>query len=182
MRKNRGVRVDVLVEDRALERLACSVLAEFGFGRREIRVEPYPVGKNAKQWVTREYPRLVRAYRRHAAEQVALLVGTEADEQTVLERRTALERALKEAKGDPRTSKERIVLWIPKWNVETWFLFLSGEDVDEYGNYKHAAKITDVRTIAKDFVRRYRDYQREESVVGSSSLQTAFQETTRLNV
>ncbi|HUT10117.1 MAG TPA: hypothetical protein VMY42_06445, partial [Thermoguttaceae bacterium] len=78
MARRRGVRVTVLVEDQSLERFAREVLLLLKFQRREMRFKVHPAGRgSAKQWVERQYPIEVRAYRGRAnAQQIALLVGT----------------------------------------------------------------------------------------------------------
>jgi hypothetical protein len=137
MPRNSGVRFTILVEDRALERFVRHVLLEMGAHRREIRVLPFPVGRGSgKQWIDREYPRQVEAYRRKRSENIALVVGTDADEVTVQQRAQRLDDALRDAGCDARTQQERIALWLPRWNIETWLLFLRGDDVDEGINYK----------------------------------------------
>ncbi|NQU24213.1 MAG: hypothetical protein HQ567_23270 [Candidatus Nealsonbacteria bacterium] len=183
MRRSKGVRVTVLVEDRALERLAREVLYRLGFARREVYVEGYPVGRgSAKQWVEKQYPGKVRTYRSKASfQQIAMLVGTDADEQTVKHHFDCLDSALKDAKLTQCGDDERIVIWVPKWNVETWMLHLCGEDVDEMENYKNKLKNPDFAAIAKCFVDRF-----HTSGSGSSgllpSLQVALKETARLDL
>ena len=144
--------------------------------------DPYPVGKNAKQWVTRQYPGKVQLHRRKAAEQVALLVGTDADEQTVQQRRECLDAALNENGLPPQEARERIVLWIPKWHIETWILALLGQNVNEDDNYKHAARDADVPAAAKGFADRFRTFKQDGTIQLLPSLRTAFQETQRLDV
>src|SRR3954452_22214457 len=108
MPTRRGVRVALLVEDEALDRFAYCVLLVLGFHRREIRVERSPKGQgSAKQWVSRRFPNEVQAQRRKANSQnVALVVGTDADEIEVIERARELDSSLDNAGLDPRESKE----------------------------------------------------------------------------
>jgi hypothetical protein len=120
MPKGCGVRFTLLVEDRALERFVRESLLELGVHRREIYVLPFLAGKgSAKQRVDREYPAQVRAYRRKAYENIALLVGTDADEQTVQQRARQLADGLQQSGLVPRADDEQIALWLPKWNIET---------------------------------------------------------------
>ena len=182
MPRRRGIRVDLLVEDEKLKRFARSVLMEFHFSRHKIGRPDYPVGINAKQWLTREYPNKVIAYRRKAKQRVALLVGTDADEQTVRQRSDALSAALDGADLLRRRDEERIVLWIPKWHVETWILALLGQDVNERDNYKHAARDADVVAAATGFVDRFRAFKQDATTQVLPSLKTAFEETRRLDV
>jgi hypothetical protein len=182
MPKKKGVRITVLVEDEALERFACNVLAMFGVDRRKTYVDPYPVGRNAKQWVAQQYPGKVQLFRRKAGEQVALLVGTDADEQTVQQRGNALAAALDQARLPRRADDERIALWIPKWHVETWILALLGQDVNENENYRHAAQGANVSEAAKGFVDRFHSFKQDAASAPLPSLRTAFEETQRLGV
>jgi hypothetical protein len=181
MVRSKGTRVTLLVEDRYLERFARKVLSQLRFGEHEIRVVPYLVGKNAKQWVTKEYPQQVRAHRREASRQsVALLVCTDADEQSVAQRQAALETALKGGDEAARGERERIALWIPKWHIETWLLFLDGKSVDENTSYKNALKDPDFRAAADRFVELWRTSQRDSGIDVLPAMKDAFQETIRL--
>src|SRR2546421_10316862 len=119
MPKGCGVRFTLAVEDRALERFVRHCLLEMGAHPKEIRVLPFPVGRgSAKQWIDREYPIQVPAHRRRRSENIALVVGTDADEQPVQQRAQRLADSLQEAGQGARTPQERITLWVPKWNIE----------------------------------------------------------------
>ena len=73
MAKKKGVRVQIVVEDEALERFSRETLLKFGFSRHELRVTPYPVGQgSAKDWVDKQYPIEVRALRAKAYQISAL--------------------------------------------------------------------------------------------------------------
>jgi hypothetical protein len=183
MAKKKGIRVVLLVEDRMLERFAFAVLNKLGCNSRKIRLIPYPGGTNTKRWVTHKYPEEVKAYRREANNQpnLALLVGTEADELTVQKRCGDLAAALTAKEISPRNLNERIVLWIPKWHVETWILFLSGTNVNENEHYKNRVKYPDLDSVGKEFVRLFRECQKGSVIDALPSLQTAFHETKRLD-
>jgi hypothetical protein len=183
MAQRRGARITLLVEDEMIERLARSVLTELGFGRRELYIEPYPVGHGSgRQWVDQEFSRLVRAYRSQANHQrVCLLVGTDADEFSVVDRRTRLELSLASANLGQREESERVAFWIPRWNVETWLLALAGLEADEDDkDSKNRLKTPDFPSISKEFVRQLRAYQRHEPLQTLPSLGAAYAETLRL--
>jgi len=183
MARVRGVRIVILVEDEDLERFARNVLRVFGFGRRELRVYPFPVGANAKKWLTDRYPGQVGLYRQEANhQQVALLVGTDADEQTVQQRHNALAESLRQAALPPREEHERITLWIPKWHIETWILHLAGQEVSEDRSYKHAVRDPEFAVAAEKFVEDFREFKRDPNGETLPSLKRAFQETKRLDV
>jgi hypothetical protein len=182
MPKGRGVRFTVLVEDRALERFVRECLYHFGVHHREIRIVPFPAGRgSAKQWNDREYPIQVQAHRRRSTENIALVVGTDADDQTVQQRAQRLPEVLQQAGREARSPQERIGLLVPRWNIETWLLFLSGREVDEAANYKGQAREVDIKAAAQEFVRRFRQYVHDPGAESHlPSLVSALEETKRI--
>jgi hypothetical protein len=177
-----GVRFTVLVEDRPLERFVRECLYAMGVHHHEVSIVPYPAGRgSAKQWIDREYSIQVRNHRRRGSENRALIVGTDADEQTVLQRVQRLARVLQEAGREPRAPQERIALWVPRWNIETWLLSLSGREVDEAANYKGQAREVDIKAAAREFVRRFRLYTHDPGAESPlPSLISTFEETKRI--
>jgi hypothetical protein len=185
MPRGSGVRFMVLVEDQALELFVRDCLLELGAHRREIRVRRCLAGRgSAKQWIDHEYPSEVQAHRKRASENLALVVGTDADTQTVPQRVQRLADTLQEAGRTPRTHQERIAIWVPKRNIETWLLFLNGSQVDEEGDYKNRAGGVDskaVKAAAREFVRRFRQWVRDpDAATNLPSLVWAFEETKRI--
>ncbi len=171
MARRWGVRVQILVEDEALERFAREALLRFGFSRHELRVTPYPVGQgSARDWVDRQYPVEVRTLRAKAYQKVGLVVGTDADELTVQQRADRLARTLADNRMPPRAGQERIVLWIPKWNIETWLLYFAGHPVDEDHDYSHRLNNPDYCAAAAAFVEEYRQYKRNATTQTQPSL------------
>jgi hypothetical protein len=184
---NIGVQVMLLVEDGALECFARHVLLVLGVQRRKIRVECSLKGKGSgKQWVTQRFPVEVQAQRRKAHHlNVALVIGTDADELTVTQRARELDTTLEAFGLDKRGPEERICLLIPRWHIETWILHLNGRQVVEDENYKKDVKVQDVDfpRISRDFVERYRDWKR--GVTKSTLLPAmiaAFEELNRLDL
>lgn len=182
--RGRGTRVLILVEDRALERFAREALLKFGFHPRELRVSTYPVGRgSAKQWVETQYPLELKRYRKNANHQsIAVLVGTEADELSVSQRRQQLEKVLQNEGLQARGLQERIVLWIPKWNVETWILHLSGQVVTENQKiHKIQVSTIDFRAVAAEFLKEFQVFKSAQEIDSLPSLETAYEETRRFD-
>ncbi len=182
MPKGSGVRFTILVEDRTLERFIRHCLLQLGAHPRELYVLPFPAGRGSgKQRIDLQYPREVQAYRRKRFENIALVVGTDADEQTVQQRAQRLADTLRATGCDERTDQDRIAIWIPKWNIETWLLFLKGEEVHEEVNYKNQAGEVSIKTVAAEFVRRFRQWLLDPDAAGLlPSLVSAFEETKRI--
>jgi hypothetical protein len=183
MAKKRGVRITILVEDETLERFARGVLLEFGFSRHELRVISYPVGKGSmKDWVENQYPDQVKTLRSKAYQQIGLLVGTDADENTVQQRMNKLAEALQNANMAAREDNERIVLWVPRWNVETWILHFLGDTRDEDTNYKAEVKKPNFVVVAQAFVEEYREWKGDDTIATLPSLTNAYSETQRFEL
>lgn len=179
MAAKKAMRVRLLVEDRQHERLAREVLEELGYS---FRVVPYTRGQGAgEQRVRESYSDAVTYYRRRANHlNVGLLVCIDADSHTVQERSKHLADRLAESNMKPREEKERIVHWIPKWNVETWILHLTGNEVDEKQSYKDrlTGKV-DFKGAAAEFELQFGKFK-QGVAPELPALETAFQETRRL--
>lgn len=183
MPKKKGVRVTIIVEDEALERFSREVLIEFGFSRHELRVEKCPAGKgSAKDWVNKRYPVEVQIMRSKAHQNLGVVVGTDVDELSVIQRAGRLAEALQNADVEARRGNEQIVFWMPKWNIETWILYFSGDVRDEDGNYKDSVRNPDYPNAARAFFEEYRNYKVSTEIETQPSLRSAYEETKRLNV
>lgn len=64
------------------------------------------------------------------------MVIVDADTRTLHQRRQELASTLENAKITPRDVIKAIALLIPKRNVETWILCLTGDEIDEQTDYK----------------------------------------------
>ncbi len=184
MARKQSVRIVAVVEDRSLDRFVWHTLKSFGFsaGKVDIR-EDYPRrgAGSGKQYVEDRYCQEIVTFRQKSRENVALLLGTEADEQSVGERTQELDDRIAAAGRPPRHPDERIVYWIPKHHVETWGLHLTGTRVDEVTLYKKEATNVDWPEAGRNFVREYRKSKLGE-IETLDSLKQAYRETGRLNV
>jgi hypothetical protein len=135
--KSSRVYVIVVLEDSRHEMFVRRYLKNRGMGAREMRIERSPSGRgNAEGWVRRTFLTEVNEYRRRHAK-TALIVVIDADNRTVQERWRQLDQALEDG-GKPHVDigREQIARLVPKRNVETWILCLSGDEVDEMSDYK----------------------------------------------
>lgn len=144
--------VTILCEGRQDEVFIRRFLNECGINRHRIRVVPYPKGKGAgEQHIREQYPTEVKAHRSRAAYQKSLylIVMTDADTKTVTKRQRELEDALSVAGQDRRKATERIALFVPKRNVETWIHYLMGKKVNETDAYPKLTAEGDCETSVK---------------------------------
>lgn len=144
--------VTILCEGRQDEVFVRRFLDECGVNRPRIRGIPYPKGKGAgEQHVREQYPTEVKAHRSRAAYQksLRLIVMTDADTKTVTKRQRELDDILGAAGQDRREATERIAVFIPKRNVETWIHYLMGEKVNETDAYPKLPAEGDCETSVK---------------------------------
>ena len=121
------------------------------------------------------YRKEIITFLRKSRENRALLLGTEADEQTVLKRTQSLDAVV----SPPRDAQEYILYWISKWHVETWGLHLTGTAVDEDTSYHRQGGDIDWKRAGEVFKAEY-DRSIKEPVETLDSLKAAYVETQRL--
>ncbi len=185
---SRKVRFDVLAEDANTARFAERVLREFGFTRRDIRVQSFQGSGSGKQWITTNYPRFVKEFRsRNYQKNLMLIVITDADEQTIEHRAQQLDASLRNSDLKQRDNTDQVVLWIPRWHIETWYLYFNGFDVVETKRYKdqfkkHIGKeALKLKTCHGGFVGECRKFKPSPDTLQSlPSLLTAYEESQAL--
>ncbi|MDY6803888.1 MAG: hypothetical protein SXA11_08785 [Cyanobacteriota bacterium] len=148
----RKIQVIILCEDRQQEVFARHFLIKKScFKPGEIRVLPLPDGKQSgEQYVRETYPKQVKLYRSQSTyRSVCLIVLTDADPKySVKQRLDSLDSALEENEeySQPkRQPQEKIAIFVPKRNIETWICYLRGETVDEETKYPKLAKPGDCK-------------------------------------
>lgn len=130
---SRNVNIVVLCEDRQHEAFARRFLGQAGKGMRVQRVEISPKGRGSgEQFVRKQYAKEV-AYYRAKAHKVgqALIVLIDADGRAVSERVAQIEEAAVEGSQGRRQPGERIAVFAPARNIETWIAYLDGQSVNE---------------------------------------------------
>jgi hypothetical protein len=134
--------VILLCEDYRQSSLVLAYLKKCGIHQR-VRPLLSPMGEgSAEHWVIRQYPIQVNAYRLAKARKLTwLIVVVDADTGTVDRRIAQLDDGLKQSE-EPRlrelnVDKEAIGRLVPRRNIETWILALTGVTVSETENYKH---------------------------------------------
>lgn len=147
----RKIQVIILCEDKQQEVFARHFLTKSGFEPRKIRVLPLPNGKQSgEQYVRETYPEQVKLYRSKSSYlSSCLIVLIDADPKySVKQRLDSLDSALEENEeySQPkRKPEEKIAIFVPKRNIETWIYYLRGETVDEETKYPKLAKPGDCK-------------------------------------
>jgi hypothetical protein len=145
------VQIVILCEDRQQEVFARQFLIGCGIHQRRIRVNICPRGRGSgEQYVRQEYARETRLYcSRSAYLTIGLVVMIDADVMSANERFDQLEGALVSAQQPRRRPDERIAIFVPKRNVETWICYLQGETVNEADVYPSLSREGDCRPLVQ---------------------------------
>ena len=136
-----GVRITLLCEDSQTDTFVRRFPRRRKFRGRDIRTLPLPHGTGSgEQWVRQRYPVELRAMR--AVQNAYLIVVTGAYIGSTQARRAQLE-AECEREGVPRIREdERVLVIVPRRNIETWLAYLERKDVDESSS-PHPSPIRD---------------------------------------
>ena len=146
--------VIILAEDERHQQLARRYLYKLQYRRHDIRPVALPNGRGSGvQWVLQRYATEVQKYLTRAARaRTALIVAIDADTGHVDKRNHQLEQALEEAGLAVRGADSAIIHLIPKRNVETWIMCLSGEHVDELTDYSQRREVDALISAAADIL------------------------------
>jgi hypothetical protein len=133
----RKVQLIMLCEDTQQEVFARHFFIRRGFEPRKIEIRKSPKGKGSGAgYVLDLYPEEVRIHRRRAMHlSTCLAVVIDADTHTVEARLNQLDSRLEGDSQQKRQADEKIAVFVPKRNIETWIHYLRGEPVDETTAY-----------------------------------------------
>lgn len=133
MTPRRRVQYVLVCEDEQHEAFGRRFLKAMGFvkDQYQIRVKRSPGGQGAAdRFVQEMYVMELEACRRtHVA--TTLLVLTDGDAVGVNGRLRRLDEACKRQGVATRSPEDRATVFVPTWNIETWFAYLNDETVDE---------------------------------------------------
>lgn len=130
---SRNVQLVLLCEDRQHETFARRFLANAGWSTRRLRVELAPDGRgSAEQFVRERFPIELASFRTRSDHvDQALIVVVDGDRGGVAERLDQLADSCRAEGVEPRKPGERVAVFIPSWNIESWLAYLNGDSVDE---------------------------------------------------
>lgn len=137
---SRAAMVVILGEDsnKRQQNLIRKYLKKRGFSDRQIRDLPCPAGQTPGiSFVLARYASEVHDLR-VATYSRGLVVAIDADEETVVTRKTQLDEKLAETCEPARGEQEAIAIVVPKRNIETWIWYLDGNTVDEVTDFKRS--------------------------------------------
>lgn len=139
--------VAILCEDIDQERFIREYLICRGLEEHKIKDFGNPKGreiKNNNASIVKYYPALIKSYRRRKYRNIAVVVMIDADEDSVSDKMRSLHKELDEAAGnlnkDTRLRDEKVAIFVPARNIETWFYYINnnmeGQECNEITDYK----------------------------------------------
>ena len=170
--------VVILCEDHQQEVFARHFLTKCGINRRRIRVRVAPGGKGSgEQFVRQKYPEEIQYLRSRSYLNIALAVLVDADTRSVRDRLRQLDDELVSKSLPRRQSDEKIGIFVPKRNIDTWIRYLQGETVNEVEAYPRLEKEGD----CKPFVAKLAEIRHQPLPDNApSSLKSACGELSRI--
>ena len=136
--------VTILCEDIDQERFIRQYLICRGLDDRKIKDFGNPKGrdiKNNNALILKHYPELIKSHRTRKHRNLAVVVMIDADEDSVSDKMRSLHKKLDEAAGnlnkDTRLPNEKVAIFVPARNIETWFYYImEGQECNEITKYK----------------------------------------------
>ena len=139
--------VTILCKDIDQERFIRQYLICRGLEDHKIKDFGNPKGRvieNNNASIVEHYPALIKSHRRRKYRNIAVVVMIDADEDCVSDKMRSLHKALDEAAGnlnkDPRLPNEKVGIFVPARNIETWFYYINnnmeGQECNENTDYK----------------------------------------------
>lgn len=148
----------ILCEDLQLRCFIRRFLLKRGWHTRQIREVALPAAGAGVSWVKEKLPDELKAYRsRSCHAQTAIIVGCDADNETVAGRIQTLKEACDEVDVQFRQENERIVFVIPRRNIETWLAYLRAEPINEteaFRKYEHESDCRDQVSALDEMCRK----------------------------
>lgn len=131
--RKRKVQLIILCEDTQQEVFIRRFLKKRGWPTRGLRVEKSPSGRGAAdQFVRERFPIELHASRAKLGQVgQAVVAMIDGDRLGVQERIEELNKACQKKSVQPRRPGEKVAVFVPTWNIETWFAYLNGAAVDE---------------------------------------------------
>ena len=147
-------RIWLWCEDREHEAFARNLLKErFGLDARRLTVKIAPKGEGAASaWVLLKYQEEVLPTARRARHQrhLGFLVLVDGD---IVGWKRRVEQFEEAGGKEPRP--ERIAICAPTWSIETWVLWLCGDDVTEVASLKNRLPPVDFRSRLGEAIARW---------------------------
>ena len=127
----------VLCEDKLTHCYIRRFLLAQGISGRKIFPLPLPADGCGEQYVRQHFPKYLRVLRSKNFDSNVLVVAIDADKKTFQERKNQLDEVCNVAEVPKRKQSDKVLVFIPKRNIETWLKYFDGAMVNEEDDYAH---------------------------------------------
>ena len=129
-----STKIVLLCEDKQTDVFVRRLLGQRNFSRRDIKTRELAAGRGSgEHWVRKQFPRELKAIR--GRREAFLVVVIDADTGTTAARRCQLSEECRKCGIAGPGTDDRVVVVVPRRNIETWFRYLGGDEVDETTRY-----------------------------------------------
>ena len=179
MKLSKTHKYTVLCEDKLTHCYIRRFLLAQGISGRKIFPLPLPADGCGEQYVRLQFPRYLQVLRSKSFDSNVLVVAIDADKKTLQERKLQLNEACEAANVSVRTETDKMLVFIPKRNVETWIKYFDGETVDEEQDYAHYLNghESDCYSAAESMSEQF---SKDNFTTELSALQEAYEEYKKL--
>ena len=119
----------VLCEDKQHAVFCRRFLGKRGWTKRQLRILSPTSAGSARAYVLRQFPKELQAHR--SGGMTLLIVMIDGDQWGVKKTLSQLDEQCKVMPIPSRKEKDRVAIFVPTWNIETWLAYLGGKAVDE---------------------------------------------------
>ena len=179
MKLSKDYKYTVLCEDKLSHCFTRRFLIAQGVNGRKIIMTSLPAAGCGEQYVRQQFPRYLTALRSKSFDSNILVVIIDADAKSCAERRSQFDEMCLDSNVRVCTENDRLLIFIPRRNIETWVKYYSGESVDEETDYAHYLNghESDCYPAAD---KMSEDFSKSEFSSTLTSLQFAYKEYTKL--
>ena len=179
MKLSKTHKYTVLCEDKLTHCYIRRFLLAQGISGRKIFPLPLPADGCGEQYVREKFPKYLQALRSKNYDSNVLVVAIDADKKTPQERKNQLNKACESVNVSDRSESDKLLIFVPKRNIETWIKYFDGETVDEEQDYAHYLNghESDCYSAADNMSVQF---SKDSFTTELSALQEAYGEYTRL--
>ena len=156
MGKRPRAKLIILCEDSQQAVFAKHFFIRRGFASQKITLQMNTKG-SGEQFVRTEYAKQVKFCRQTSSYSPVgtyLVVLIDADNHTYEQRLRQLDESLEDDGQPKRQPNEKIAIFVPKRNIETWIHYLMGKAVDEKTAYPKLARQRECRKYVDKLVKK----------------------------
>lgn len=137
MRLSKTHKYVILCEDKLMACYIRRFLREQGINGRKISTIALPANGCGEQYVRLQFPRYLRGLRSKNFDANVLVVVIDADRESCTKRKKQLKDACTASNVALWSKDDKLLLFVPKRNIETWIKHFNGDVVDENDDYAH---------------------------------------------